>query len=111
MITASTLLSALPNLSPAAKEVLGKLGNAELHIPGFPSIPNLPGALPPAVQQALVAALGSFSVELYQTVGVRVSKDGQPLGSVGVKITEGLTAAGPVGVTVTPVLELGQPKA
>lgn len=114
MITASTLISLLPNLPATTRGILDTLvkqGNPELHIPGLPPLPPFPGQVPEALRQAIVAALGDFEFEFHQTLGVRITKGGAALGGVGVKITESLNVRNPApNVRIVPVLELGSPK-
>lgn len=115
MITASTLLTLIPNLPATTRGILDTLvkqaGNPEIHIPGLPSLPPLPSQVPDAVRAAVVAALGDFEFEFYQTLGVRVAKGGAPLGGVGVRVSEGVNVKSPApNVRIVPVLELGAPK-
>jgi len=115
MINASTLLKLVPNLPGTTQSILQLLvtqgGNPEIHIPGLPSMPSIPAEIPEAVKHALVAALGDFDFEFYQTLGVKVYRKGVPLGGVGAKVTETLNVKNPApNVRIVPVLELGSSK-
>jgi hypothetical protein len=115
VINASTLLKLFPNLPGTTQSILQLMvtqaGNPELHIPGLPSMPTIPAEIPEAVKQVLVAALGDFDFEFYQTLGVKVSRKGVPLGGVGAKVIETLNVKNPApNVRIIPVLELGSPK-
>ncbi len=111
MIAASNLLKVIPNLPPHATETLqhlvDKMGDPEIHIPGLPSLPSI-GEIAGPVKDAVLAVLGRFTIEFFQTAGVRISLNGTPLGGVGGKVTETLNGkAGTLPLKVVPILELG----
>lgn len=109
MITASTLLLALPNLPDTAKDILQRMakhGDPELHLPGL--LPPLPSG-GPALAAAL-EVLGQFDLEFYQSIGIRIHLKDNPasLGGAGAKLSEKLNVKNPVpNVKITPVLEFG----
>lgn len=115
MINASALLQLVPNLPPNAKETLTRMvaagHDAEVHIAGLPSLPPFPSKIPEAVKAAVVAALSKFDVEFYQTMGFRISLNGQHLGGGGAKLTETLNVGNPIpNVKLIPMVEIGAPK-
>ena len=111
-LRASDLLRIAPNLPATSKGVLQgiveRMNDPEIHVPGLPPLPPIVGDIPPIVRDAVVAFLGKFDIEFYQTVGVRLTSAGVAVGGMGAKLTETLNVKNPTpNIKIIPVFELG----